>query len=296
MARFATVGQNQYNTILKEMNSPNTHRGTTVAWNQFLCYLKEKSLTVDPQNISKDDLNDILKLFYVEVRKSDGGHYKKTTLNSIRFGLQRKFKEFNSDLDIITDSNFAECNLVFKAQCVQLKKNGLAKVEHKPPLTPEDVRKLYRSDVFSLSRPESLQRKVFFEIMLFLCRRGRENLRNLTKKSFAVKTDGNGVEYVEKVLDELSKNHRENDAEQEGGIIYATGEKDCPVASFKLYVEKLNPQLNTFFQRPKVSPPAEGIWYDAQVLGVKSIEKMMKRISTDAQLSFIYNNHIDILT
>ena len=57
MARFATVGQDQYNTILKEMNSPNAHRGTTVAWNVFLSYLKEKGITTDPQNISNCTFN-----------------------------------------------------------------------------------------------------------------------------------------------------------------------------------------------------------------------------------------------
>ena len=50
-------------------------------------------------------------------------------------------------------------------------------------------------------------------------------------------------------------------------------------------MDKLNPKLKTFFQRSKVSPPADGIWYDAQVLGIKSIEKMMKCISMDAQLA-----------
>ena len=291
MARFATVEKDQYEHILSEMNSINTHKGTMVAWNQFECYMKEKGINIDPKTVSKSKLNEILKNFYVEVRKVDGGQYKKNTLNSIRFGLQRKFKQLNSDMDIIADTDFTECNLTFKAQCVQLKKNGLANTDHKPPISPEDIQKLYDSDVFSLSRPESLQRKVFFEIMLFLCRRGRENLRALTKDSLAVKIDGNGVEYIEKVVDELSKNHRENDVDQEGGVIYATGGKKCPVASFKLYIQKLNPKLNAFFQRPKVSPLTTDIWYDAQVLGVKSIAKMMKRISTDAGLSFFYTNH-----
>ena len=40
--------------------------------------------------------------------------------------------------------------------------------------------------------------------MLFLCRRGRENLRTL-KNSFVVKIDGNGVEFIEKSMDELTK-------------------------------------------------------------------------------------------
>ena len=41
-----------------------------------------------------------------------------------------------------------------------------------------------------------------------------------------------GIEYIEKVIDGLSQDHRENEENQEGGVIYATGEKNCPVASF----------------------------------------------------------------
>ena len=89
----------------------------------------------------------------------------------------------------------------------------------------------------------------------------------------------------------MTKNHRENDSCQDGGVIYATGNKSCPVASFKLYMAKLNPKIKTFFQRAKLSPAPEGPWYDAQVMGVKSIEKMMKGISIDAKLSIIYTNH-----
>ena len=66
-------------------------------------------------------------------------------------------------------------------------------------------------------------------MFLFLCRRGRENLRNLTKSSFVVKRDANGTEYIEKVLDELTKNHRGDDKCEEGGLVYATGNANCPV-------------------------------------------------------------------
>ena len=88
----------------------------------------------------KRRLNTLLKQFYIEVRKSDGNHYKKTSFNSIRFGLQQKLKECNPNLDIIADTEFTECNNIFKAQCVQLKKNGFSKIEHKPPITPEDIK------------------------------------------------------------------------------------------------------------------------------------------------------------
>ena len=67
--------------------------------------------------------------------------------------------------------------------------------------------------------------------------------------------------------------------------------ENCPVKSFKIYLEKLNPKLDTFFQRPKAYPVSKGPWYDGQVVGSKTLEKMMKRISVDAKLHTIYTNH-----
>ena len=47
--------------------------------------------------------------------------------------------------------------------------------------------------------------------MFHLIRRGRENLRLLTKESFAVQDDAAGKMFVYQVVDELEKNHRAND-------------------------------------------------------------------------------------
>ena len=87
--------------------------------------------------------------------------------------------------------------------------------------------------IFPIKNPLALKRKVFFEVMLFLCRCVRENLRSSTKNSFSIKKDGEGEELV---VDELTKNHRQNDGHLEGGVIYATEEANCPVESFKLYI------------------------------------------------------------
>ena len=83
----------------------------------------------------------------MEVRQVDGSLYKKSSLVSIRHGLQRKFKEWRMELDIISDNEFVESNnTMFKAQCIQMKKNGLGKTDHKPSISTEDVAKLYESD------------------------------------------------------------------------------------------------------------------------------------------------------
>ena len=115
------------------------------------------------------------RMFYTEARKkSDGSPHSKSSMTSLRFGLSMHFK--TKGIDIIQDPEFAEANKVFLAKCVDLKRQGLEKVEHKPAILENDLRKLCECGVFNLSDPRTLQNKVFFEIMLYCCHRGWQNL------------------------------------------------------------------------------------------------------------------------
>ena len=50
-----------------------------------------------------------------------------------------------------------------------------------------------------------------------------ENLRNLTKKSFVLKIDENGTEYVTLDIEEFEKNHGAFTDDYDGGVMYVTG-------------------------------------------------------------------------
>ena len=90
----------------------------------------------------------------------------------------------------------------------------------------------------------------------------------------------------------LTKNHREDDEAEEGGVMYATEGVWYTVASFEKYLQHLNPKNEFLFQRPKeeVSSDAK-VWYDNMIVGERSLGGMMKRISKGANLSRIYTNH-----
>jgi len=92
--------------------------------------------------------------------------YLKNSLCSVRFALYRHFKQ-ELNVDIIKDVEFKEANRVYEAQCVEKKKQGLAKTEHQSPTADEDIEKLYRCGIFNTKSPTTLQNKVFFEIMFF---------------------------------------------------------------------------------------------------------------------------------
>jgi len=138
--------------------------------------LREKDIEINEHDITKEALDDIIRKFYVEVsvRKKDGSWYSESSLVSIRFGIQRKFKEIQRNIDIINDPEFVNSSEVFKAQCVKLKKGGLAKITHKHPICEEDLQKLYSSSALTANNPKALQRKVFFDLMLHTCRRGQK--------------------------------------------------------------------------------------------------------------------------
>ena len=89
----------------------------------------------------------------------------------IRFGLQRFFSSHK--IDIIKDPEFSEANAVYQAEISELKREGKAHTLHKPPINKDDIKKLYESGLFSLTQPETL------------CRRGRQNLRELKKEDFS---------------------------------------------------------------------------------------------------------------
>ena len=80
-------------------------------------------------------------------------------------------------MDISSNSAFNRSNEIYAAVLTDLKKAGHGDTLHKEPLSREDIENLCnRSFVFSIENPTGLLNKVFFEVILCLCRRGRENL------------------------------------------------------------------------------------------------------------------------
>ena len=298
--RFADLSREEIAGLIEGKESKNTQLVTKTALNTFRAFCGEKhpDKTQDFEKISKEELNELLVDFYPNARKKTGGHYKKSALSSIRFGLQRHFmlkRQFN----IISDPHFKQSNQVFEAVVVELKRQGFAKVEHHEPILTDDLAKIYSSYDPSSPDPKSLQYFVWFSIMFHLIRRGRENLRLHKKQSFSVSVDGAGRKYVYQHLDELDKNHRQNDDPFDSsgdGRMYENTENPalCPVRAFELYLSKLYPSLDLLWQKPKAIDnfnESDGVWYCNAPLGKNTLGSLMKTISVEYKLSKVYTNH-----
>ena len=95
---------------------------------------------------------------------------------------------------------------------------------------------------------------------------------------------------------ETQKNHQNAyEGPQTRPRMYEMPEDDlCPIKSIKLYLSKLDPASDLFYNYPITSKnwkPADKIWYTSKQIGKNSIGDFMKKISKRLQLSKLYTNH-----
>ena len=70
------------------------------------------------------------------------------------------------------------------------------------------------------------------------------------------------------------------------------GTDQCPVASFLKLQSHLNPCCNSLWQRPRDSfTPDDVCWFYNKPVGVDTLRRFMKELSTMCHLSQIYTNH-----
>lgn len=82
-----------------------------------------------------------------------------------------------------------------------------------------------------------LQHKVWFDLMIYCYRCGHEGLRELTKTLDVIKNDGTEGHYIIKQGSEVTKNHRTDQEDKLGGIIYEDPDSQtCPVKSYEFYL------------------------------------------------------------
>ena len=149
--------------------------------------------------------------------------------------------------------------------CKRLRKVGKGKVRHKNLIDKGDIKKLYEHP-FNICTPSGLLNKVWFEVLLYFCRRGHENLRDMRPHHFEVSHDDEGKQFIRKLSSEAKKSPHGDiveDFKPEGGWMYGTGTALCPVASFIKYLGKLNPNYDVMWQKPRDSYDVnDSCWYE----------------------------------
>ena len=138
-----------------------------------------------------------------------------------------------------------------------------------------------------------------WDIRYYFARRGGENIDKMTKDTFKLSTDPTtGVKFIEKVMDEETKNHKEVDGQLVTGYMteLPNDHKLWPLQSYLTYLYSLSPDSNELWQSPKFTnfpeDPRIRTFYGPSNVGHNSHEKFVGKIAKNCGLDeFKYTNH-----
>lgn len=187
-SRWLNLNKQDKQDILDNRQKENTKKATKTWLKCINDYINAKKIADGLDAVTDEKLPEVLFDFYTEARTAKNERYKNSTLKCIRAGVNRYVKETRG-IDIVSDQNFIRCNEVFKGVQKQGKKAGKGSVKHKDIIQSQDMERL--QDYFSrYMQPNAiiLQHFVMFNIMFYMCRRGRENFASMKKNTFEVCT------------------------------------------------------------------------------------------------------------
>ena len=241
--------------LLANKNSTSTVKSIQKSAALFREYLS-KNYDHDLHGISPDQFETLptetldreLGQFYASLRSKTGQLLKHSTMNSLRYGISKYLKD--KGVDIMGNAEFGPSKNIFMAVQADLKKKSLGSTDHIPPISRRDLTKIYNT-AFDVDTAVGLQMKVWFDITFFLCRRGRENLREMTTSTFAIAENSSGRRYLYQAVDEMDKNHRVANTEETVGEarMYSTSGPMCPIATWLKYLSKLQPDYSCLWQK-----------------------------------------------
>ena len=98
--------------------------------------------------------------------------------------------------------------------------------------------------------------------------------------------------YVYQCIDEVTKNHQIDESHAKGRMYDAPESDMCPVKTFELYISKLHPSSDLFFQLPRrCYNVSDDLWLEPKPIGENTLGNFMPRISAMCSLSRRYTNH-----
>ena len=98
---------------------------------------------------------------------------------------------------------------------------------------------------------KSLECKVQFGIHFFVCRRGCENVEHMKVNDFKIEFNTkNEMWFVQKIKDELTKNHQDQENIVSGFMPENKDDRLCQVASFRKHLQHLKPENPYLWQTP----------------------------------------------
>ena len=278
--------KNEIDMFINNQKAAATKSKNKTDLNTFNNFRRENGFSTAPiEDLTKQQLNDILCQFFMKALSRKGTLYEPDTLTGIRNSLQRVLNEKGCDFDLRSGQAFSKCREVLAARRKQLTKNGLGNRKNAARALDEDeVERLFTSNYFGSQSPVALQRTVWWFITQHFGHRARDEGRQLQFGDINVE-NVNGSEYLVWLTERSTKTRN---GERPLGHkrpfnpkAFATGDNRCPVFFFKEFVSHRPKNMcredsPLFLQvRYQIDPIVVKEWYLSKPLGKNSIGEFL---------------------
>ena len=294
----SNLDENELDNIITQSKPENTKKCTNWGFHKFQRWAEKRNIVVDFKTITPNELNEILRKFYAEVKSEKGTMLTPSSMTGIRAAIMRTILSppYSRNMNIISDREFATANDMFSAKAKLYYKTHNKKPTHKAYIEQSDMTLLGQYFANALADPVKLQEFNWFNICFQFGRRGREGWRELKKDHFQINTDTKGHRYLTIILTESTKNnpggHNQSSQDYSDVRMYEISSNPMdPVAAFEFYLEKLHPENPNLFAKAKKTFMKDEVWYTKEVIGKNTLANIMKEISRKAGLSKSYTNH-----
>ena len=124
---FASVSVVQQEELKKLCENKNTNRSTKLWLNVYRSWAEIRKKNKNPEEIFPDDLNQVLKQFFAEIRKQNGKEYEPDSLRVMQAALHRYLITKQYPGDIMNDDIFRESRNVLEGKARSLRAAGMGK-------------------------------------------------------------------------------------------------------------------------------------------------------------------------
>ncbi len=256
MDRFANSSVADQKNLAEKATNENTTKSTNLWLRVYQSWAAVRGFGKNVEEVFPDDLNQILKKFYAEIRKKDGSNYEPDSLRVMQAALHRHLISKRYPADILNDIEFRESRAVLEGKARELRAAGMGKKPNaRDHLTPEEEEVLWKSKKLGAHDPITLQHTMWYYLTIHLGLRGCQEHTTMRVEDFVEKVSRDGVPFIE---------FQEDPTKTRGGGLkckqrttktkmFASGGSRCPVKLFRLYLSKRDAEFEKkgrFYLKP----------------------------------------------
>lgn len=297
MARFVKVTDEYIKSFSEQQENENTKKKTLYDLRIFNEFLLSEQENREIHTIPPKELQDLVVRFVLGVRKKNGEEYEPSSIRAFLQSVDRHLRKNGYSYSLLNDKEFNEVqDILKKKQKKQLKSIGKGnKPNSADPITDELIEQFHSEGILGNKTPRALLNTVWMNNCVYFGMRPGKEQRDLCWGDLQLKTNTEGVRYVEFAIERQTKTRTgenpRNVREKKPKMYEKCDNPDrCPVLTYLAYKEQRPSEMmkddSPFYLAVNLTelPRPGKCWFKASPLGVNSLRSMVKNMLESSQI------------